>query len=370
MNNNFNIYKLPKNNNIDNFIKSDNLVLTTPFENHPLFSLGYHHFINRTRDAMSITQKLETKNEFYYVVNEYEPVISNYEDNLENLAKVYIKQDVKSREFYKFWEMCFLFDIIDNDSMEILILKDNGEAQAIDSYRNKFLSKKKYNIYKGLKKDIDADLIIATESKPTENEYIEYLLEELKNIIHLQNKKGHLVLKVQDTFTMPTIKLIYLLSSFYEETYIYKPFFSRISDSEKYIICKNFSGKETKKIISNLDTITKEIKSKNFINDVFIDIDVPNEFIDVFKFSNIKLVNQQQILINEIVKYIKENNYFGDKYHEYRNKQIESTKWWMSMFFPPSNNLFNNNKDNLGKILKSTINKNELEKNKFIEQII
>ena len=53
--------------------------------------------------------------------------------------------------------------------------------------------------------------------------------------------------------TLPTIKILYLLTSFYKENYIYKPYFSRVSSSEKYLICKNFIYNPTKdnKIINN-----------------------------------------------------------------------------------------------------------------------
>ena len=73
----------------------------------------------------------------------------------------------------------------------------------------------------------------------------------------------------------------------------------------------------------------------------------------------------QQIMINDIVKYIKENNYFGDKYHIYRDKQIESTKWWISNFYPPSVNLYEKNKDELDKLFKNSQEKLKLEYQKY-----
>lgn len=368
--NNLQVYKLPKNNNIDIFTKNDNLVITSPFQNNPLFSLGYHYFIGRTRDAMSITDKLVTKNDFYYVVNPYEPNVPNYEDTLINSSKIYLKKEVESRDFYKFWEICFLFDIVEGTNLECLIMKDYGEAQAFDLYRNKFHDKesKKDKVTKSYKKGVTADIIVANNIGTTENDFVEILIEEIKNIIECQNKDGNLILRVFDTFTMPTLKLIYLISSLYEESYIYKPFLSRPSENEKYIICKSYKNKEGKKIISNLEEILKNIKNV-FISDVFLDLEIPKEFIDVFKFTNIKLVNQQQIIINEIIKYIKDNNYFGDKYHEYRNQQIEATTHWVTSFYPPSNNLYKENKDSLTKLLKTTWEKNILEKDKFISQL-
>lgn len=383
------IYKLPKNNDIDIFLQNKNLVITAPFENHPLFSLGYHHFIDRTREAMTITKKLDSKNEFYYVVNQFEPTIVNHEDTIEQSSKLYLNvktNDMLTRDFYKLWEMCFLFDIVDNENMEILVLKDYGEINAITYYRNKFMSKinkkdKIHTSYKsgtiGEKSGTMADLIIANDSINTgvltaksENEYVELLIKQIKMVCETQNKKGNLILRVYDTYTLPTLKLIYLLTSMYSETYIYKPYLSRPSDIEKYIVCTNFDFKDTKKIVSNLEEILKVTKSNNFISDIFIDLELPNDFLNIFKLTNIKLVNTQQIVINNIIKYIKENNYFGDKYHDFRNQQIEASKWWVTQFYPPTDNLYKTNKDNLHKIFKTTIDKTSLEQTKFNEQFI
>ena len=156
----------------------------------------------------------------------------------------------------------------------------------------------------------------------------------------------------------------------YSESYIFKPYFSRPSDTEKYIVCTNFDCKDTKKIVANLEEIYKATKTNNFISDIFLNVELPQEFINMFKFTNVKLVNIQQILINNIIKYIKENNYFGDKYHDFRNQQIEASQWWVSQFYPPTNNVYKTNKDNLNKIFKTTLEKNKLEQTKFCEQLV
>ena len=165
-----------------------------------------------------------------------------------------------------------------------------------------------------------------------------------------------------------------MLSTLFDEMYIYKPLLSRLSDSEKYIICKKYkydiTDKTTKKLSEMIEKILKNIDSNEFLNDIFVDVEIPNDLQNSFKFINTKLVNQQQILINEIVKYIKENNYFGDKFHESKSKQIEATKWWIKMFYPPSNNIYQSNKDTLDKLLKTTIEKNNLEKEKFLSLFI
>jgi hypothetical protein len=74
-------------------------------------------------------------------------------------------------------------------------------------------------------------------------------------------------------------------------------------------------------------------------------------------------------MINEIVKYIKENNYFGEKYHTQRDIQIKATKWWISSFLPPDN-LYNKSKEDLIKIMNTTLEKNKAEQMQFISSLI
>jgi hypothetical protein len=85
------IFKLEssKSDIVDKGVKKENLILSSTI-NMPI-SLGFHQFMHRTKNAMSITNNLQTKNKFYYVVNPFEHVISNYEDSLKNLTKHYLK---------------------------------------------------------------------------------------------------------------------------------------------------------------------------------------------------------------------------------------------------------------------------------------
>jgi hypothetical protein len=360
--NNLNVYKLPKNSLNNNEIK-DNLIFMSRYENNSLFSLGYHYYIGRTRAALAsniINVKTnETTNEFYYVVNKFEINISNYTEPL---------FEYDNRDYYKFIEIYFLFDIINNDTTKIISIND--ESNSIELFRDKYFDKKD-KILNEYKKNVLAELIISNNYANTENEFIEILINEIKNIIESQDKNGNLILRIFDTFTLPTIKLLYILTSFYDESYIYKPLYSRPSDSEKYLICKKFMGKDTRKLISSIDEILNIIKKKDkYISNIYFDMEIPDEYLNVFKYVNIKLVNEQQILINEIIKYIKENNYFGDKYHEHRNQQIDSNKFWIKNFLTPTKLNYKTTKTNFNDIIKSKIEKNNIDKDKFIQNLI
>ena len=56
----------------------------------------------------------------------------------------------------------------------------------------------------------------------------------------LQKKGGCFVLKVFDCFMEATLDILFLLTGMYEQVYICKPCTSRLANSEKYIVCKNF----------------------------------------------------------------------------------------------------------------------------------
>jgi 23S rRNA U2552 (ribose-2'-O)-methylase RlmE/FtsJ len=66
------------------------------------------------------------------------------------------------------------------------------------------------------------------------------LFSQIAFALCMQKKGGNFVLKIFDCFHKQTIDLLYLLSSFYREVYITKPMTSRIANSEKYVVCRNF----------------------------------------------------------------------------------------------------------------------------------
>jgi len=230
------------------------------------------------------------------------------------------------------------------------------------------------------KKDISkskkyADLVTADggfdweDENYQEQEAYQLILGEMIAALRVQNEDGSFVLKLFETFTTTSIKMIYLLSSFYKEVYICKPLFSRESNSEKYLICKGFKydqKKDKKSLdfkIGKLEYILENISSEMYLQDIFPDLELPEDFLNQFRYINIEIANKQQIMINKIVVYIKENNYFGDKYHEYRNSQIDATKWWINNFYTEK---YNNPEKNLNEIVSF----NEQEEKQFYKKLV
>lgn len=380
-------FKVPIN---DTMPKSKDLALLSPCVSQPLINLGYHYYIARTRQTLvDIIKKIESKKKFYNIVNNFELDIQDYTDTIQNLTKIYfnIKSDSYSEDFYKIWEILSIFNIISNDKINIGIMDSSPDCgQAINNYIDKILNKdssktNQTNINKILEKQTKNKKESAKSKKymdllvvnTYDNDSIT-LLSELLGVLNYQEKKGNLIFKMFDSFTMINVKIMYILSSLYEQVYIYKPFTARPSESEKFIICKNFKyNADDTNIISLASDIEKiiEMSSENkYLNDIFVDFTVPTDFINTIKFINIKLVNIEQIQLNETIKYIQENNYFGDKYHGFKNNQISASKWWIETFYPVSANLAKESKETLDKLFNSYLEKNNLEKEKFVANLI
>ncbi len=411
---------------------SDNKIIITGNILQPFFSLGFHSFIHRTKNAMSITNKLETKNKFYYIVNPFEQSINDYPEDIEHYAETFLnKPNILSRAFYKMWEILYTFDIASKDKMTMAGIAEgpgsfiqafvefrekyynpnndkiygltinNGESVGInrtmvDSINKRYTdminvidqksskenskSKKKVNELDGditniktikyMKDYISTkvDLVTADGGFEWKNEnyqeqeaYI-LILGEIISALTIQATGGSFVLKVFETFTPITIKLIYILASFYEDIYVYKPFFSRATNSEKYIICKGFKGADNDKIKYLEDTLTK-CKTDKFINEMFPKYTISDENLNMFKYINIQIANTQQIMINNLVVYIKSNNYFGDAYHNYREQQIKANKWWINTFFTDKLNEKNT-------LVKETSKYNDSEINLFLKKLL
>jgi hypothetical protein len=128
------------------------------------------------------------------------------------------------------------------------------------------------------------------------------LLCEIFTCLHIQKKGGNFILKIFDLFHYQTVQLIYLLYTCYSKIDIIKPTFSRLSNSEKYLICHDFIG-----CPDHILTMIQE-NYENFNN---IYIDIPQSFIDNINVYNDKFVTIQ---INEIQKIIKNmNKYIYEK---------------------------------------------------------
>jgi 23S rRNA U2552 (ribose-2'-O)-methylase RlmE/FtsJ len=193
--------------------------------------------------------------------------------------------------------------------------------------------------------DTKADFITAdggfewANENTQEQEAYKLIFAEILGAIKIQAKGGNFVLKMFETFTPVSVKFIAILQDFYNKVYITKPLTSRISNSERYIVCMDFKFKDTdaeyKKYIKKLDEIHEKShkNSKLYLLDIFPEYEMSQDLINSMIEANTFVANNQYKMVNEMLQYIDAKNYYGDVYQMRREQQIMAHKWWINKYF-------------------------------------
>lgn len=237
---------------------------------------------------------------------------------------------------------------------------DLTEIKTINLFKNMVLNiNKKY-----------ADLITADgglnwyNENYQEQEAYGVILGEIITALNLQAKGGSFVCKFFETFTVVSVKYLCILQYFYENVYVCKPFTSRPSNSERYVVSTNFKYQQTGDLsnkIGILEQILSDItkNDKLFVNDIFTSFIIPSDFETTIMVINSQILNMQHSSINKIMKYVNDKNYFGDNYHKYKNDQINATTFWIKTFLPITKRDIKLARQSLDNNVKEIIKKNE-----------
>jgi 23S rRNA U2552 (ribose-2'-O)-methylase RlmE/FtsJ len=118
------------------------------------------------------------------------------------------------------------------------------------------------------------------------------ILYEIYYCLNNQKNGGSCIIKFFDIFTESTIQMLYILSKSYKNVYIYKPYTSRPTNSEKYVICSGYLGKTS--IKTRLREYISEYSKRSTSNRIIFDIiNVPKKFSEEIKEMNKRFVNSQ-----------------------------------------------------------------------------
>jgi 23S rRNA U2552 (ribose-2'-O)-methylase RlmE/FtsJ len=153
--------------------------------------------------------------------------------------------------------------------------------------------------------------------------------------IAMQKKNGTFILKVFDLFTQTSLDILFLLSCLYKNVNIVKPNTSRMANSEKYIICKNFKLETSNMILFELfksfDYLNTSMNLKRILN-----IEIPHYFINKIEDCN-SLFGQLQIEnISSTLNLI--DNYRTDKIESLKKYNISKCISWCQKHNLPYNN--------------------------------
>jgi len=147
-----------------------------------------------------------------------------------------------------------------------------------------------------------------------ESNSYEFIYNEIFLSLQIQKNGGTLILKMFDIIYYSSIQLIYILYNCYETVNIFKPHTSRNTNSEKYIICKNY---KYNKIV--IDFLKDNYNYKNLIY-------IPKSFLDDIKFYNQVYIENQIFKINSVLDLISSSNIINKPSKYQINKAIEWCK--------------------------------------------
>jgi len=150
----------------------------------------------------------------------------------------------------------------------------------------------------------------------------------------IQKTGGTFILKIFDIFTQASLDLLYLLSNVYEKVYIIKPNTSRIANSEKYLVCKEFRLVDSTNLVKKLSNIYNYF-NKNIHIERFLNIEISYYYINKIEEYNAIFGQQQIENINCTLNLI--NNSKNDKIELHKRNNIQKCGQWCYKYNLPYN---------------------------------
>ena len=313
-----------------------------------IISKSLHYYLNANKEK--INNLIDEWDTYKKYTNPYEYIHTIYSST----NKISIsKMKPLSRSFYKMIEMCGMFNIFDpyinQKSIKSFHLAEGpgGFIEAFvhtrnnpdDTYYGMTLisdninipSWKKSKLFLQKNKNVVIDNGVTKTGDLMKKENLLYCLEKYENTMEIvtgdggfdfsvdfnnqeqictklifaqicfalaiQKMGGTFILKIFDVFTQATIDLLYILSNSYEKVFIVKPNTSRIANSEKYIVCKNFLLEKRQDFVIKLASIYDNMNDETKIDmEVrrFLNTNISHLYINKIEEIN-AIFGQQQI---------------------------------------------------------------------------
>ncbi len=138
-----------------------------------------------------------------------------------------------------------------------------------------------------------------------ENDFIIFLICEIYLVLNLLKIGGNSVIKIYDIYSKESIKILYILTIFFEEVLIIKPLSSRPANSEKYLLCRNYIMNNTE--YNKYNQLFKEIiLSKNL--KLLENENAPYKFLKHITNYNKSYTDRQVKYINKTIELIDKIN--------------------------------------------------------------
>lgn len=176
-----------------------------------------------------------------------------------------------------------------------------------------------------------------------ERDSINLIFCEILYALIMSKRNGNFIIKMFDLFHKTSVEMLYLLSYFYREVYIYKPLTSRLANSEKYIVCLGFQNVANRwDIVDRLTDNFDLIETGNVSMDKIFDFNINSRFENRLNEIN-SIYGQQQLenIINTINLINEKYPVLDDKVDKYKIKNTIKCIRWCKKYNLPYYNMFN-----------------------------
>ncbi|AAV50652.1 putative FtsJ-like methyltransferase [Acanthamoeba castellanii mimivirus] len=229
--------------------------------------------------------------------------------------------------FYQAWEILNIFDLI-NKSESIYTNIPETLLEVTNSHKKLFKTNKQYNITNDINKAINIQLIYSRYSDIDidENALIQLIYNDLSSLFQMQIQGSNMILQLFNVQTQVTVQLIYLLSSYYTEAYLYKPESSSDLSDNKYLILIGLRNKST------IDL--PKFPSNRYLLSLGVN-DIPNNFTSVIQCMNSFVMPNKYETYLKIINYLNTKVYEGATYQDLIKEQNKFTLDWINIFTEP-----------------------------------
>lgn len=170
------------------------------------------------------------------------------------------------------------------------------------------------------------------------------LAAEMGFALALQKTGGHFILKVFDTFTKPTIDILYVLCNLYKEVFVSKPCTSRHANSERYIVCKHFRLKTSDALLPHLRAMFKQLEEfpQNAAMTSILPVEHDSHFLNKIEECNAIIGQQQMETINATIHLIL-NRGHAEKLESIKRQNVIKCISWCDKHGIPCNKIIQQN---------------------------
>ena len=169
------------------------------------------------------------------------------------------------------------------------------------------------------------------------------VLCEVFYALAIQKPGGTFILKIFDVFHKATVDILYILSYYYNNVSIMKPYTSRIANSEKYVICQGFKIANSTQIIQQFASIfhfiqsaTTDIGSGGSVLASLLPFDHDLYFLNRIEEMNAMVSFQQIENITSTLSIIT-NHRNAEKLEQYKRANVNKCIAWCEKYDIPHN---------------------------------